>query len=118
MKKGKHLYWGEEIKAELAHLEDISQKRHLFTTESADQPWLLINGRKMLNLASNNYLGLSGDERLKEAMIEAVNTYGAGATASRLIVGNHPLYEKAETALVNWKKQKQVLSLAAAILQI
>lgn len=113
MKKGKHLYWGEEIKAELAHLEDISQKRHLFTIESADQPWLLINGRKMLNLASNNYLGLSGDERLKEAMIEAVNTYGAGATASRLIVGNHPLYEKAETALVNWKKAEAGLILGS-----
>ncbi|WP_051331196.1 8-amino-7-oxononanoate synthase [Aneurinibacillus terranovensis] len=104
MKVGKQLNWEEEINAELYRLEEISQKRHLITTRFAEQPWLMINGRKMLNLASNNYLGYAGDERLKKSMIEAVNTYGAGATASRLIVGNHPLYEKAETALVNWKK--------------
>lgn len=58
----------------------------------------------MLNLASNNYLGYAGDEHLKKAMVDAVHTYGAGATASRLIIGNHRLYEHAEQALVDWKK--------------
>ncbi len=53
----------------------------------------------MLNLASNNYLGYAGDKGLKKTMSDAVMTYGIGATASRLIVGNHSLYEKAEKAL-------------------
>ncbi|MGE7590278.1 8-amino-7-oxononanoate synthase [Peribacillus sp. NPDC101480] len=96
--------WEEKIKKELAHLEEISQKRELVSTVCAEQPWLTINGCRMLNLASNNYLGYAGDERLKKSMVDAVHTYGAGATASRLIVGNHPLYEQAEQALVNWKK--------------
>ncbi|MFD6440840.1 8-amino-7-oxononanoate synthase [Peribacillus sp. NPDC060186] len=104
MHSEKQLPWEEKIKKELAYLEEISQKRELVTTIFAEQPWLMINGRRMLNLASNNYLGYAGDERLKKAMVDAVHTYGAGATASRLIIGNHPLYEQAEQALVNWKK--------------
>ncbi|MDM5214528.1 8-amino-7-oxononanoate synthase [Peribacillus sp. NJ4] len=104
MHSEKQLSWEEKIKKELAYLEEISQKRELVTTEFAEQPWLMIDGCRMLNLASNNYLGYAGDERLKKAMVDAVHTYGAGATASRLIIGNHPLYEQAEQALVNWKK--------------
>ncbi len=98
------LNWEEDIKRELAYLDEIFQKRHLVTTEFAEQPWLTVNGHRMLNLASNNYLGYAGDKGLKKAMSDAVMTYGIGATASRLIVGNHSLYEKAERALVNWKK--------------
>ncbi|MDM5455574.1 8-amino-7-oxononanoate synthase [Peribacillus simplex] len=104
MHSEKQLPWEDKIKKELAYLEEISQKRELVTTVFAEKPWLLINGHKMLNLASNNYLGYAGDERLKKAMVDAVHTYGAGATASRLIIGNHPLYDQAEQALVNWKK--------------
>ncbi|MDF9763649.1 8-amino-7-oxononanoate synthase [Peribacillus simplex] len=104
MHSEKQLPWEDKIKKELAYLEEISQKRELVTTVFAEKPWLLINGHRMLNLASNNYLGYAGDERLKKAMVNAVHTYGAGATASRLIIGNHPLYDQAEQALVNWKK--------------
>ncbi|CAH0287048.1 8-amino-7-oxononanoate synthase [Peribacillus sp. Bi96] len=103
MHSEEQLPWEKKIKTELANLEEISQKRQLVTTKFAEQPWLMIDGRRMLNLASNNYLGYAGDERLKKAMIDAVHTYGAGATASRLIIGNHPLYEQAEQVLVNWK---------------
>jgi len=99
-----NLQWEQEIKGELARLEELSQNRRLVTTESAVQPWLIKNGKNMLNLASNDYLGFAGDERLKNAMVDAVRTYGAGSTASRLIVGNHLLYKQTETELVNWKK--------------
>lgn len=99
-----NLQWEQEIKGELARLEELSQNRRLVTTEYAVQPWLIKNGKNMLNLASNDYLGFAGDERLKNAMVDAVRTYGAGSTASRLIVGNHLLYKQTETELVNWKK--------------
>ncbi len=99
-----NLQWEQEIKGELARLEELSQNRRLVTTEFAVQPWLIKNGKNMLNLASNDYLGFAGDERLKNAMVDAVRTYGAGSTASRLIVGNHLLYKQTETELVNWKK--------------
>jgi 8-amino-7-oxononanoate synthase len=95
--------WQTEIQNELAELEQCSQRRSLVTSENAGEPWLLRGGRRLLNLASNNYLGLAGDKRIKEAAIEAMGKYGAGSTASRLIIGNHPVYEQAEAALINWK---------------
>ncbi|MBM7587896.1 8-amino-7-oxononanoate synthase [Bacillus pakistanensis] len=103
MQGEKQLPWVKEALTELRHLEEISQTRKLTTTECAYDPWLRIDGKEMLNLASNNYMGYAGDERIKNAMIDAIHTYGAGATASRLIVGNHPLYEETESKLLSWK---------------
>ncbi|MGM7681921.1 8-amino-7-oxononanoate synthase [Cytobacillus sp. Hm23] len=95
--------WEKDITDELLALDNQSAKRSLVLTENADQTWLTIEGQRMLNLASNNYLGLAGDERLKHAMIEAIQHYGVGSTSSRLIVGSHPLYDKAEKELIKWK---------------
>jgi 8-amino-7-oxononanoate synthase len=52
-----------------------------------------------LNFSSNDYLGLANDVRLKAAAITAINTYGSGATASRLLAGNLPIFEELEAAL-------------------
>ncbi|GMB07935.1 8-amino-7-oxononanoate synthase [Thermolongibacillus altinsuensis] len=101
--------WQDNINAQLATLEKKAQKRKLPRMERSDEGWVMMNGRKLLNLASNNYLGLADDERLIEASIRAMQTYGAGATASRLIVGNHALYEEAEAALVKWKETEAAL---------
>lgn len=95
--------WMDELKKELIQMDRISQRRSLKGVEGAERPWLTINDRKMLNLASNNYLGLAGDPRLKQSAVAAIERYGAGATASRLVVGNHPGYRAAESALVEWK---------------
>jgi 8-amino-7-oxononanoate synthase len=89
--------------SELEKLQQISQKRELSEAEQAEQPWLTLNGKRLLNLASNNYLGLAGHARLKQAACAATERYGCGSTASRLIVGNHPVYRLAEEALVKWK---------------
>lgn len=93
----------DEFIAEIEHLRQISQKRELTETEHAQEPWFYQKGKRLLNLASNNYLGIAGDERLKQAACDAIQTYGCGATSSRLIVGNHPLYQQTEEALVRWK---------------
>ncbi|MFC4767659.1 8-amino-7-oxononanoate synthase [Effusibacillus consociatus] len=93
----------DKFLSELEQLKRISQKRELAEVEQAEHPWLYKNGKRLLNLASNNYLGLAGHERLKKAACDATDTYGCGSTASRLIVGNHPVYRLAEEALVNWK---------------
>ncbi len=103
--------WEQELRNELDQLTGKSQRRVLSQVEHADRPLLVMNGRRMLNLASNDYLGLAGDERLKRASADAVAHYGAGATASRLIVGNHPLYLEAERALTLWKKSEAGLIL-------
>lgn len=98
-----HPLWKDELQRELIELERMSLKRELREVQQAHQPWLSIKDQPLLNLASNNYLGLAGDERLEKAGIEALKSYSSGATASRLIIGNHPLYARAEQALCEWK---------------
>ena len=56
-------------------------------------------GRQVLDLASNDYLGLAADPRLQAAGIAAVERYGAGARASRVVTGTHPVHEALEAAL-------------------
>ncbi|MBB6175606.1 8-amino-7-oxononanoate synthase [Anoxybacillus tengchongensis] len=92
----------EELQLHIEQLAGKAQKRTLVKTES-DGCFIHMDGRHLFNLSSNNYLGLANDERLIHASIEATRRYGVGATASRLVVGNHPLYEQAEEALIRWK---------------
>lgn len=56
------------------------------------------------NFCANDYLGLSHDQRLKDAAAAALARYGAGAGASRLVTGNHPLYEELETKIASLKR--------------
>jgi 8-amino-7-oxononanoate synthase len=97
------------MKAELLHIEKKAQRRRLHSIDFLRDSSISMNGRKLLNLASNNYLGLAGDERLIQASIRAAHEYGAGSTASRLIVGNYSLYEHVETELARWKGTEAAL---------
>jgi 8-amino-7-oxononanoate synthase len=97
------------MKAELLHIEKKAQRRRLHSIDFLNDSSIIMNGRKLLNLASNNYLGLAGDERLIQASIRAAHEYGAGSTASRLIVGNYSLYEHVETELARWKGTEAAL---------
>jgi 7-keto-8-aminopelargonate synthetase-like enzyme len=80
-------------------LEDI-QRRHLFRQLTplihSTAPWLTLGGHSLLNMSSNNYLGLADHPRLKEVAIAAIRAYGCGAGASRLITGTTPLHEQLE----------------------
>jgi 8-amino-7-oxononanoate synthase len=93
-------------------LEDI-QRRHLFRQLTplthCTAPWLTFDGHLLLNLSSNNYLGLADHPRLKEAAIAAVRAYGCGAGASRLITGTTPLHEQLEQRLAAFKGCEQAL---------
>ncbi|PEZ02754.1 8-amino-7-oxononanoate synthase [Bacillus sp. AFS018417] len=101
--------WEAHFQSKLTSLTETSQHRTLFVTEHAEKTWLVRNGKRLLNLASNNYLGLAGDGRLKEAAMEATKRYGTGATASRLVVGNYPLYEEIEQRICAWKETEKAL---------
>ncbi|AXM90127.1 8-amino-7-oxononanoate synthase [Anoxybacillus ayderensis] len=98
----------EELQTHIEQLEKKAQKRALVNVES-DGCFIRIDGQHAFNFSSNNYLGLANDERLIQANMEATRTYGVGATASRLVVGNHPLYEQAEDALIRWKGYEAAL---------
>ncbi|PEP62278.1 MULTISPECIES: 8-amino-7-oxononanoate synthase [Bacillus] len=101
--------WNLHFHSSLDRLKEKSQYRHVVMTEQVEEPWLIRNGKRMLNLASNNYLGLAGDRRLKEASIVATKEYGVGATASRLVVGNYALYEEVEQSVCDWKETEKAI---------
>lgn len=87
-------------------IEDMKQKG-LYTPvrvlESAQGPWFTIDGKKLLNLCSNNYLGFAQDKRLVAAAIAAVKKYGVGPGAVRPISGNLKLHMEAEAVLAKLK---------------
>ncbi len=87
-------------------LEDLKKKglyTHIRTLESPQGAWLKISGKKVLNLCSNNYLGLANDERLKKSSVEAVEKWGVGPGAVRTIAGTLSLHEEAEKELAHFK---------------
>ncbi|MDE3838781.1 glycine C-acetyltransferase [Bacillus methanolicus] len=88
------------------NLEDL-KTRGLYNVidplESPNGPMITINGKELVNLSSNNYLGLATDERLKGAAIDAINRYGVGAGAVRTINGTLELHVKLEEKLAEFK---------------
>ena len=66
-------------------------------------------GRKLISFACNDYLGLSQHARVKEAAVQAIERYGAGAGASRLVTGNNPLYQELEATLARIKGTEAAL---------
>lgn len=68
-----------------------------------------LNGRKVVNLSSNNYLGLASHPRVKEASKVALEKYGVGAGSVRTIVGNQDLLEELETLLARFKEEEAVM---------
>jgi 7-keto-8-aminopelargonate synthetase-like enzyme len=89
------------------------RRRNLFRQvtplDHGTAPWIIIGERRLLNLSSNNYLGLADHPRLKEAAIAAVRDYGCGTGASRLITGTTPLHEQLEQRLAAFKGCEQAL---------
>jgi glycine C-acetyltransferase len=68
-----------------------------------------LNGKEVVNLSSNNYLGLANHPRVKAAAIQAVEQYGAGAGAVRTIVGNYDLIGQLEDLLAEFKHEEAVM---------
>jgi 8-amino-7-oxononanoate synthase len=85
---------------EAARQHDLLPYFRLLTSEAG--PVVEMEGREAIMLGSNNYLGLTGDERVKGAAREALETYGTGVTGSRLLNGTTPLHLELERELAEW----------------
>jgi 8-amino-7-oxononanoate synthase len=92
----------DEVLAELAALEAAHRLRVPRIVDGAQGPCAMVDGREVVNFASNDYLGLAGDARLGRAACAAVETSGAGVGSSRLIVGNHREHVALEGAAADW----------------
>ncbi|MFZ5845592.1 MAG: glycine C-acetyltransferase [Patescibacteria group bacterium] len=79
--------------------------------ESAQGAWITIDGKRVLNFCSNNYLGLAQDKRLVNAVVKAVKKYGVGPGAVRPISGNLALHMEAERLLAKFKGAEAALLL-------
>src|SRR6185295_12765932 len=77
--------------------------RALNETVREDGIWIERNGRQLLSFSCNDYLNLTQHPAIKQAAIAAIEEYGAGSGASRLVTGNHPLYAKLESRLAQLK---------------
>lgn len=88
---------------QLEKLEKTNRKRALNPHFQADNLYVQEGGKRYLSFASNDYLALSHHPKVIAAAQDALQKYGAGATASRLVVGNHPPYQELETAIAKAK---------------
>lgn len=89
-----------------AKLDALSRRNQLRTLEPTfreDGIWVERGGRRLLSFSCNDYLNLSQHPATKQAAMEALQRYGAGSGASRLVTGNHPLYEELESRLARIK---------------
>jgi 7-keto-8-aminopelargonate synthetase-like enzyme len=99
---------------QLEALRARSLDRHLREISSAQGPEIEIAGRRFINFSSNDYLGLANDPRLREAAATAVNDFGVGAGASRLISGTQSPHLALERALAKWKGTEAALCFSSA----
>jgi 8-amino-7-oxononanoate synthase len=97
------------IHGEIANLQAGGCYRRLNRTDSASNARISLNGKKVINFSSNNYLGLSSSAFLKQASVQALTEFGAGAGASRLISGNLALHEELERKIADFKKTESAL---------
>jgi len=100
-----HAFLGETVES----LQEAGLLRAFRDLEGAPGPRIVVGGRSVLLLCSNNYLGLATDERVKQAAREAIERYGCGASGSRLISGNLAPYETLERELAQWKGREAAL---------
>ena len=100
---------GDFFEEELEALRKRVLDRHLREITSAQGPEIEIAGRRFINFSSNDYLGLASDPRLREAAASAIDKFGVGAGASRLISGTQSPHLRLERALAEWKGTEAAL---------
>ncbi|WP_019119763.1 glycine C-acetyltransferase [Brevibacillus massiliensis] len=98
------------LQENLAALKREGLYNEIDPLESPNGPVIKINGKELINLSSNNYLGLATDQRLKEAAIEAIKTYGVGAGAVRTINGTLKLHLELEEKLAQFKHTEAAIA--------
>ncbi len=91
-------------------VEELGCYPFFIPLESEAGPEVVIDGRKLIMLGSNNYLGLTQDPRVKTAAIEAVEKYGSGCTGSRLMNGTLDLHRRLEHRLARFVQKGDAMT--------
>jgi glycine C-acetyltransferase len=99
----------EYLKSELDEMKKQGTFRALIPLESDQGAKVVINGKEVIQLSSNNYLGLTSHPRLRKAALEAVEKYGAGTGSVRTIAGTFSMHEELEEKLAKFKHTEAAL---------
>jgi 8-amino-7-oxononanoate synthase len=99
------------LQQKLKHMAENDRHRSLKTThrDFSEQAYVTRNGKKLTSFCCNDFLGLSHHPDVIEATVKAVQEYGVGAGASRLITGSHPFYKILEKELAQYKAMPEAL---------
>lgn len=108
--------WKAQIEGELRELTEANLRRGLRTVEGMQGPTMRYGGRTLVNLSSNNYLGLAGYPAIIEASVEAARTAGASGAASPLISGHMADHEELARALAAFKRKEAALVFGSGFL--
>lgn len=98
------------IKEDITALKEGGLYNTIRTIQSPQGAWFVVDGVKVLNLCSNNYLGLANHPKLKEAAKAAIDKYGVGPGAVRSIAGTMSLHLELEKKLAKFKKVEAAIS--------
>ena len=93
----------------LEEIKGLGLYRRMRMVSGPQGPSVLLDGKRVLLLCSNNYLGLADHERVREAAADAAMRYGVGAGASRLISGNMTMHRRLEEQLAEFKQSESCL---------
>ena len=102
------MFW-QEVKLELDTLRQNNLWRQLQEIKPLSPTRALIDGKEVVLFCTNNYLGLTHHPEVIKAAKEAVDEYGAGSGAARLISGHNSLYTQLETTLARFKQTEAAL---------
>ncbi|CCF12434.1 8-amino-7-oxononanoate synthase [Brevibacillus laterosporus GI-9] len=100
----------EFLQENLAELKSKGLYNVIDPLESANGPVITIKGKNLVNLSSNNYLGLATDQRLKDAAYQAIEKYGVGAGAVRTINGTLDIHITLEKTLAEFKHTEAAIA--------
>lgn len=98
------------IKKQVEDLKEQNLYNNILTIESPIGPEIQIDGNKLLNFCSNNYLGLANNPEMREAAKKAIDEFGIGPAAVRTIAGTTSLHKKLEEKLAEFKKAEAVIT--------
>ena len=103
------------LQKELDDLKSQGLYQPLRTLGSEQMATCIVNGKKVVNLSSNNYLGLANHPKMKKAMIEATEKWGAGTASVRPIIGTMEIHTQLEKKLAEFKHMEASLVFVAGI---
>jgi len=105
--------FNDELNQQLIAIREQGLYRELRRIDSPQSPHIQIDGRSFLNFSSNDYLGLASDPVVKEAAKKAIDDFGAGAGASRLICGSLTPHHQLEQTLAEFKGTEAALTFSS-----